>query len=239
MSLDYQSAASVLALIALLGAVVITATYLPALFIRHRHIARLKQLSRGRMALTYDDGPGERLVPRLLELLDRYDARATFFLLGQNAEKAPSICDRIRDAGHEMGCHSQRHLRFWRRLPWMAVKDMNNGYRTLSRWIDRDALFRPPYGKLTLWTWLAIRRRRAHVAWWTLYSGDVQSLPRHAQSVPSRLVRDGGGVVLLHCDDRDEVHADYVLNLTEQLLVTAREHNLQTCTVSELLGESR
>jgi len=238
MSTYYQCALFLVTLIVLLVVAMIVVTFIPALFIRRMHVSRLRELSRGKMVLTYDDGPGERLVPPLLELLARYDVRATFFLLGQNAEKAPSICDRIQDAGHEIGCHSQHHLRIWRNLPSTITSDMNSGYRTLSRWIDKDALFRPPYGKITLWTWLAIRKRGGHIALWTIYSGDVEGTSQYAHSVPPKLVRDGGGVVLLHCDDRGEEHADYVLKLTEQLLITAREHNLKTCTVSKLFDVS-
>jgi len=123
----------------------------------------------------------------------------------------------------------------------MIERDMNDGYRTLSRWIDRDAFFRPPFGEITLWTWLTIRRQGVRVAWWTINAHDIKGsgqYTKYEKSILQKLNHDGGGVILLHCHDRSEEHTEYVLKITEQLLLAAKKHGLQVCTVSELFGSS-
>ena len=61
------------------------------------------------IALTFDDGPNPAVTPRLLELLDRHGARATFFLIGQFARACPGIVREIADRGHTIGNHTQTH----------------------------------------------------------------------------------------------------------------------------------
>src|SRR5579872_4144135 len=87
------------------------------------------------LVLTYDDGPGRKLTPELLELLKKYSAKATFFALGRRAICAPDILDRILSDGHELGAHSQEHLHAWKSWPWQSTRDAAAGFRTLSRWL--------------------------------------------------------------------------------------------------------
>jgi peptidoglycan/xylan/chitin deacetylase (PgdA/CDA1 family) len=75
----------------------------------------------GAVALTFDDGPDRATTPRLLELLERYGTRATFFVVGDKARRCPDLVQRILKEGHEIGNHSGSHdvflmLRSRRRL---------------------------------------------------------------------------------------------------------------------------
>src|SRR5580704_5688945 len=63
------------------------------------------------LALTFDDGPCES-TPQLLEILQKHNARATFFMCGKNVERLPHIARAVADAGHEIGNHSDTHPRF-------------------------------------------------------------------------------------------------------------------------------
>lgn len=101
----------------------------------------------GELALTFDDGPNPEWTPRLLEILDRYDVKATFFLVGKFAEGEPALVRRMVDAGHAVGNHTWKH-------PNLAMSSARRIGEELSR--TKDVLeqitgravryFRPPFG---------------------------------------------------------------------------------------------
>jgi hypothetical protein len=116
---------------------------------------------------------------------------------------------------------------------------MDAGYRTLAPWVSPAGLYRPPYGKTTLATWWAARRRHARLAWWTVDSGDTHAVLPAPQTIVEAVRRDGGGVVLMHDFDRSPQtraarHA-HVLNTTAQLLELARAEGLTPCSLGQLL----
>ena len=187
------------------------------------------------LVLTYDDGPGASLTPRLLDLLRARDARATFFLAGFRAAKHPRIVDEIAAAGHEIACHSQRHLNAWRAWPWRGVADIDAGYQTLARWVPKDGMFRPPHGKMTLATWAAVHRRQAPIGWWTIAAGDVARRLPDSNLPVEQARRVGGGVVLLHDFDREPERADFVLQSTARLLDAAQQERWTIRTLGELM----
>lgn len=196
--------------------------------------------ARRALVLTFDDGPGPALTPRVLDRLAASDAKATFFLLGKRVPGAEGLIDRAAKEGHELGCHTERHLNAMRTTPWRGIRDIDDGYRTLSRWIAPNSLFRPPYGKVTVPTLLALRRRGAPVCFWTVDSRDTARgvLPDPA-SVVDEVRREGGGVVLLHDFDRAsnaQERAKYVLTVTDQLLLAAEREAMQIMTMGQLLG---
>ncbi len=211
------------------------------------HLARVRAeaLLRARcrreraLALSYDDGPGPELLPRLLELLAEYGARASFFPLGRRVELHPELLDRLTAAGHEVGCHSQLHHNAWRSSPLRASADVRQGFRTLAPWLGARPLFRPPHGKLTLTSWLTGLRRGARLAFWTCDSGDThETLPGAdaPDALEAELCLAGGGVVLLHDFDREPERAEYVLRVTRRLLELARREGLRIVPVGELLA---
>lgn len=213
----------------------VAVTWLPAVVVKHFQLRELRARCRGRLALTYDDGPGPQLTPPLLELLKRYQAKATFFLVGFRAQRAPAMCDLIAQAGHELGCHTHWHKKPWKIFPWETARDLDEGYRTMTSWLKPNASFRPPFGKLTTWSWLAARKRRAPLSWWTCDGADTHSALPDPASVARRIVESDGGVVLLHSHDRGDDRHQYVLKVTEKLLAAAQERGLEVCTMSQLL----
>jgi len=205
---------------------------------KRREIAALRARCRqaGVLSLTFDDGPGPELTPRLLELLERHGAHATFFALGRRAQVAPEILDQVAAAGHEIGCHTLAHRNAWKSTPWAALADIAGGYAALAPWVAANGGFRPPNGKQTLLTRRALRRRSAPVAWWTVDSGDTfGELPSPDHAV-ERVRADGGGVVLLHdhSEARPAERLDFVLDVTERLLVAARADGLAVRPLREL-----
>jgi peptidoglycan/xylan/chitin deacetylase (PgdA/CDA1 family) len=215
------------------AAVAVNAAPMLARYAAQRRLRRICA-ERRTLVLTYDDGPGERMTPRVLDALAAHGARASFFCLGRKAERRPEILDRAVREGHEVGSHSYEHLHAWKSAPWSSMRDTRLGFEALSRWTPRGGLFRPPYGKLTIATWAVAKARGARFAWWTRNSGDTwDDLPD-----PARVVEDvrrrGGDVMLLHDFDSDEPNAGYTLDLTDRLLAAARADGLRVATLGEL-----
>jgi len=224
-----------MALAATLGFAGSAVYFSPWLWRRYRMSRIRKEVIKNRiLALTYDDGPSSGLTPQLLDLLRRRDARATFFMLGHKAQQYPHIVDRVMEEGHAVGCHSDQHLNAWKALPWQAVADINAGYERLSPWIRSNAMFRPPYGKMTLPTYWSIRRRGAPVWWWTIDSGDTQDALPSTGQVADRLRIEGGGIVLMHDLDRTQPRNEFVLELTAKLLDVAQRESLKVMPLGQL-----
>ena len=104
--------------------------------------------SENQIALTFDDGPDPRWTPRVLELLAAHGARATFFVVGERAERHPGLVRAIADAGHQIGTHSFSHGRWFhcQRRSGLAA-DIRKGVDAVAAIVGRTPLaFRPPMG---------------------------------------------------------------------------------------------
>ena len=192
----------------------------------------------GHLVLSYDDGPGTRLTPQLLDCLADREARATFFPLGNRAREAPSVLDRMAAASHEVGCHGYSHVNAAECPRGAAAQDIDLGYRALAPWVDPRGIFRPPYGKLSGESWRAVRRRGAPLGWWTVDSGDALLEPPRMEPVLAAVERGGGGVVLMHDFDRDPPEPErerFVLELTAALLDLADRRRWTVATLGQVL----
>ncbi len=180
----------------------------------------------GILALTFDDGPGGETTPALLDLLREHDARATFFLIGDSATRHPDIVERLASDGHTICWHSQTHRHQWKTDPIRGILDLWSPPAMLRREPTMARGFRPPYGKMTFGTWLVCRLRRWPIITWTHPSGDTfPRLPKVDDFVAS-VDRDGGGVVLMHDMDReDPARAEFVLQVTRDLLRLANHRD--------------
>jgi len=94
--------------------------------------------------LTFDDGPHPEITPLVLNLLDNYNAKATFFCVGENVKKHPETFELVKQKGHAVGNHSHNHLNGWK----TANKDYYKNVELANKLID-SKLFRPPYGRIS------------------------------------------------------------------------------------------
>jgi peptidoglycan/xylan/chitin deacetylase (PgdA/CDA1 family) len=93
--------------------------------------------------LTFDDGPTPNVTEKVLDILDQFSAKATFFCLGRNVDRHKSIYNKIIEKGHKPGNHSYSHLKGWRTSNKTYYQDIE----LASKYI-RSSLFRPPYGQI-------------------------------------------------------------------------------------------
>lgn len=94
--------------------------------------------------LTFDDGPTPGITEWILSTLDKYDAKATFFVLGKNVEMYPDLYRRILDAGHRIGNHTYSHQKGWGMSLERYTEDVD-----FANDLIHSELFRPPYAQIT------------------------------------------------------------------------------------------
>jgi peptidoglycan/xylan/chitin deacetylase (PgdA/CDA1 family) len=103
------------------------------------------------VALTFDDGPDPVFTPRILNILAQYGARATFFIIGRQAEQYPGIIRAIAHAGHEVGNHTYGHRPLWLLSPHRTREEIDRGAHVLTAILGKPPrYFRPPWGRLNL-----------------------------------------------------------------------------------------
>ncbi len=135
-------------------------------------------------AITFDDGPSI-YTPHLLDMLEQYGVRATFFMLGRNVRYYPEIVDRVADAGHEIGVHTYTHPNL-RRLSY--EKQLQEIESTVDALRDRGvipALIRPPYGNFDERTKQAAEKLGLSIVIWSLDSLDWKRLPENYARIPA------------------------------------------------------
>jgi len=151
------------------------------------------------VALTFDDGPDPHSAPAILAHLARREARATFFLLGQNVIAHPGLARAIAEAGHAIGNHAFTH----RNLAHCALPEVVRELRRCQRAIEqatgrRPTIMRPPYGFQRARTFLTARALGLRVVHWSVSGEDWLGHP--ADAVGERVLSHAapGSVVLLH-----------------------------------------
>ena len=185
---------------------------------------------RGLTALSFDDGPHVKYTARLLDIAKAYQAKFTFFVVGEKAVKQKSLLIRMRDEGHEIGNHSWTHPNF-EHLPDALVQEEIRRCHCLIRDVTGAApkLFRPPYGSIssTQREWVE-NHFRCHTTLWNIDSLDWRY--RDCESVLKRILyqdlRDS--VVLLH-----DIYASSIA-ASQKILEEMMVRGLECATISHL-----
>lgn len=116
--------------------------------------------------LTFDDGPIPEVTPWVLEQLDTYDAKATFFCVGKNIERHPDVFKQVIKAGHAVGNHTNNHLNGWSSDNLNYFHDIRHCARVVN-----TTLFRPPYGRMKP-KQAQFLQRHYRIVMWDVLSGD-------------------------------------------------------------------
>jgi peptidoglycan/xylan/chitin deacetylase (PgdA/CDA1 family) len=154
------------------------------------------------LALTFDDGPHAEGTPAVLAELDRAGVKATFYLVGEQAERLPSLSAEIASAGHEIGIHGFRHTLLLRRTPGALRDDLDRAAAVIGEVTGAQSLsYRPPYGVFSL-AGLRLARERWRPLLWSQWGRDWQARATPA-SIAGLATRGlgPGSVVLLHDSD--------------------------------------
>lgn len=144
--------------------------------------------------LTFDDGPEPNITEFVLDELNKYGYKATFFCRGDNAQKYPELLLRIKEEGHTLASHTYSHIHSYNISSCSYVKDVHKCDSILN-----TRLFRPPHGSLTLCSWLRLRNKYT-IYFWSLNSGDSDmekyDYNRSIEALKNRT--KAGDIVLFH-----------------------------------------
>lgn len=150
--------------------------------------------------LTFDDGPTAAMTDPILRVLDRFDARATCFLIGAQAQDDPERVRRIRDAGHTIGNHSFTHPDPWHTPDAAFTRELERATEALQSITGQPVRhLRPPYGRFTRAMRRWGRKQGQRVVMWDVMPGDFLGIA--TQPSVERFVMHyarAGSVVVLH-----------------------------------------
>lgn len=169
--------------------------------------------------LTFDDGPHKQITPWVLDLLRKYDAKATFFCIGKNAEQNPDLVARILSEGHSIGNHTYSHTKSLNKRCGAYIEDVD-----LARSFIQSNLFRPPYGRLTP---SKMRRLsdRYHIIMWDILSRDYSRLISHHRCVREVVPHlRGGSIIAFHDSLKASRNLHYAL---PRVLEAIKDRGLQ------------
>lgn len=116
--------------------------------------------------LTFDDGPVPEITPWVLEQLQQYNAKATFFCVGDNIRKYPEVFEQVKESGHAIGNHTYHHLNGWSSENINYFHDIRH-----CAHLTQSSLFRPPYGRLKS-KQAQFLQRHYRIVMWDVLSGD-------------------------------------------------------------------
>jgi peptidoglycan/xylan/chitin deacetylase (PgdA/CDA1 family) len=150
--------------------------------------------------LTFDDGPVEGVTDKVLEILRRYNAKATFFCIGRNVVRYPRLLERILEEGHVVGNHTFTHPSAWTSGSENYLKDTAQAAKIIP-----GKLFRPPYGRLTPVV-LTRLKKDYRVVMWDVLSRDYDAAvnPEQVYQNVTQHAREGS-IIVFH-DSQKAAH---------------------------------
>ena len=156
--------------------------------------------------LTFDDGPIPEVTPWLLEVLDRYGIKATFFVVGDNVRKYPEIFKMLVDKGHKIGNHTFNHVRSMR----MRNPDYIDNVKKCESYF-KTRLFRPPHGIMRRWSYRYMTGNYDIVFYDVItrdYNGKLK--PEKVLDMVKKYTRNGS-IIVFHDSLRSEKNLRYAL----------------------------
>ena len=156
--------------------------------------------------LTFDDGPTPGITEFVLDTLDAYNAKATFFCIGKNVAAHPGLFHRILAEGHTVGNHTQNHLNGWETEDEIYYDNIAQCAQAVN-----SNLFRPPYGKISL-AQMNFLKPKYKIVLWDVLSGDFD-LQLSQETCLNNVLRHSreGSIVVLHDSIKAEPKVRYVL----------------------------
>ena len=173
--------------------------------------------------LTFDDGPNSRVTPLVLDILDRFEVKATFFCVGENVSRFPDVFDEVKRRGHTVGNHTFNHLKGFEYATDYYVRNVEkaNGY------IKSD-LFRPPHGQIKPSQIKALKDDYRIIMWdFITYDYDKRVEPEKIIAEVKKRSRNGS-IVVFHDSLKAEKN---VLQVLPEALRFWKENGYEVCHI--------
>lgn len=157
--------------------------------------------------LTFDDGPIPEVTPWVIDVLNKYDVKATFFCVGDNARRHPEILNMVIDNGHQIGNHTFNHIQGWQHNNEEFINNAN-----LAKEYIESNLFRPPHGHMRFNQCRKLQKKGYHVIMWDVVTRDYSKWMKPEQ-VFQNVVKytRNGSIIVFHDSLKAEVNLKYAL----------------------------
>lgn len=167
--------------------------------------------------LSFDDGPTPKVTEWVLDLLKEEKIFATFFLIGKNIAENPEIYDRILAEGHQIGNHTENHLKGSEYSTKEYLKNIEQCQKRLNR--PEHMLFRPPYGRIKAKQVRALIKQGYSIIMWSILSGDwdQNNSPEQCRDYVIKYSRDGS-IIVFHDSIKAEKNLRHSLPEVIQVL---------------------
>jgi|SRR5579872_5275679 len=193
------------------------------------------------LALTYDDGPNDPYTLRLLEVLDKYQVRATFFMVGQYVRQRPDIVCEVASAGHVIGNHSFTHPLLTFQSEAEIRTQLLNCRAALNDAVgEHSNLFRPPFGGRRPAVLRVARELGLEPVMWRVTGFDWDAKSAAAIEKNVRWQMRGGDVILLHDGGHEAMGTDRSKTIvaTENMLKRYQDEGYDFVTVPEMMQQA-
>lgn len=201
-----------------------------------------KMRAGNKVALTFDDGPHPKYTPQLLDLLQKHEVKATFFVLGSQAAKYPDLIRRIHKEGHLIGIHNYYHQANWLLPPWQVRRQVFRSAEIVREITGSAPVFyRPPWGLLTLFD--LFLQSRFRIVLWSVMVGDW-NCRTDKETIKDKLLHriKGGSVVVLHDSGEtfgaDQEAPDRMLRALEEVLQQIRLNRYDCVRLDEWMKKT-
>lgn len=156
--------------------------------------------------ITFDDGPIPEVTPWVLDLLDHYGVKATFFLVGDNVRRHPELLEEIKRRGHSYGNHTMHHTQGMKVMAMRYVRDVAEAAHLVD-----SPLFRPPHGLLR-WKQAKILKQHYNIVMYDLITRDYsrKMTPERVLANVKRYARNGS-IIVFHDSLKAEKNMRYAL----------------------------
>lgn len=154
----------------------------------------------GYIYITFDDGPHPENTPKILDVLDKYDSKATFFMLGHEMEKYPEIVKDVISRGHTLGYHSYDHSSMKAISASAIFQDLNYAKVLSKKFNYNIKIYRPPYGDLSIAGIIWIIFNNWKIIMWSKDSRDSFDSKDDVVANVSTNKLSGGEILLFHDD---------------------------------------
>lgn len=171
---------------------------IPSMFFKI--IFKLKRKEKGKtIYLTFDDGPNSVFTEKLLDVLKKYDIRASFFCVAKFAKENKNLIKRMKKEGHVIGLHSLKHQNAYLMDIFKTNKDFQNSLKIMKELETDIKYFRPPWGDLNLASLFNIRKYNLKLILWNVMAEDWKK-DITSFDIELRLLRriQGGDIICLH-----------------------------------------
>lgn len=165
-----------------------------------------KETDQRKVYLTFDDGPHPEITDWVMNELEKYSMKGTFFCVGDNARKFPAVIEKVKMKGHALGNHTMHHLKGWNTPFETYLKDVE----TCSMYVE-SKLFRPPYGRISRRQSKAIEKNYEIIMWNLLSCDFDQKLNR--QKALEGLMKNttNGSIIVFHDSEKAEQNLKFLL----------------------------